>query len=182
VTIRQGFTEWADEPVGDGTSSFRNSGCLVCCIREAALLLVPGETDADPRITNERGRKAGAFVKSMAIIDKLAAAEGIEAGPRIEGFSVMRAVIMRAILSKELVLLHVDHNAARPHGDEAPDHFVLAIMVSENGITFTDPATGKTGVLSVATLEGPSGWKDGRHYKVKAVRVLKRMKPPVAPT
>jgi hypothetical protein len=178
VTIRQGFSEWADDPVGDGTASFKGSGCLVCCIREAAIRLVPGETDPDPRITNERGRAAGAFVKSMAIIEKLAAAEGLEAGPRIEGFSAMRAVIMRAVLSKDLVLLHVDHDAARPHGDEAPDHFVLAVSVTPDGITFEDPATGKTGALSVATLEGPSGWKDGRRYKIKAVRVLKRASNP----
>ena len=176
MTIRQGDPKHAAVKVGEGSSTMASAGCLVCCVREAALRLVPGETDPDPLITNERGRKAGAFVGSNAIITMLAKAEGLLAHPRIEGFSQMRASAMRALLARDCVLLHVDHDGARPHGDPEPDHFILATSIDPKGIHYEDSATGKPGVLSTKNLSGISGWKDQRMYKVKGLRVLSRQR------
>ena len=176
MTIRQGDPKHAAVKVGEGSSTMASAGCLVCCVREAALRLVPGETDPDPLITNERGKAVKAFVGSNAIITTLAKAEGLLAHPRIEGFSQMRASAMRALLAKDCVLLHVDHDGARPHGDEAPDHFVLATSIDPKGIHYEDPATGKSGVLSTLNLSGVSSWKDQRVYKVKGLRVLSRQR------
>ena len=181
--IRQGDPQWADAAVGIGTQKFSAVGCLVCCIQQAALDLVDGATTPDPRIANMRGRDAGAFVGSGAIIEKLAAANQMRCGPRIDGDVVMlRAVIIAALINGQKVLLHVDHDSTLPKGDPEADHFILArsyvtpSLADDTGqVICADPATGKEVRLLTATLKGPSGWRDGRPYEVKGLRVLSRL-------
>jgi len=183
--IRQGDPRWSDALVGDGQKKFSAVGCLVCCIQQAAMDLVDGATTADPRIANMRGRDAGAFVGSAAIVECLAAANMMRAGPRIEGDVVkLRAVVIAALINGQKVLLHVDHDSTLPKGDPEADHWVLArsyvtpTLADDTGqIICADPATGKETKLLTSTLKGPSGWRDGREYEVKGLRVLSRRAP-----
>jgi hypothetical protein len=173
--IRQGNPTWGHSPVGIGSSTFGAVGCLVCCIQQAALSLVDGAITPDPRIANMRGVDAGAFVGSAAIIDKLAEANHMRCEPKIEGDVVkLRAVVIQALTAGGKVLLHVDHDSARPKGDPEADHWVLALRLEPSQVVCSDPATGAECRISTVTLDGPSGWKDGRRYVVKGVRVLNK--------
>lgn len=173
--IRQGDPAWSHSPVGIGSSTFGAVGCLVCCIQQAALALVDGAITADPRIANMRGVDAGAFVGSAAIIEKLAEANHMLCGPRIDGDAVkLRAIVIQALSAGGKVLLHVDHDSAKAKGDPEADHWVLAQRLEPSQVVCSDPATGAECRISTVTLDGPSGWKDGRRYVVKGLRVLSR--------
>ena len=170
--MRQGDSRWRSEIVGEGSYTIGQVGCLLVCVAEAAQRMIGAE--ADPRPLNTAGRVHRAFSGSSAVIERLARAAGLACGPRIAGdVGVMRAVIMQSLKAKSTVLLHVDHDSARPGGDVEPDHWVLALSVSPDAkIVYADPATGATGNLGASTLSGPSGWRDHRTYAVRAIRVL----------
>ncbi len=170
--IRQGAKPHRSAILGQGSNTIGGAGCLLCAIREAQCILVPG-TSRDPRELNDLGINAGAFVGSGAIIDKLAACAGLVCGPRIAGdTAVIRSVIMQALRAGSLALLHVDHDSKRANGDSAADHWVLAIALDADGIVYADPATGGPGSLPTETLIGMSTWPDKRVFAVRALRVL----------
>ena len=170
--MRQGDSRWRSEIVGEGSHTIGQAGCLLVCVAEAAQRMIGAE--ADPRPLNTAGRVHRAFSGSSAVIERLARAAGLACGPRIAGdVAVMRSVIVQSLLAKSTVLLHVDHDSARPGGDAAADHWVLALSVSPDAkIVYADPATGKRGHLSMASLSAPSGWRDARVYSVRGLRVL----------
>jgi hypothetical protein len=178
--IRQADPRWSKDRVGDGAGTFAAVGCLVCCIQQAAMDLVDGALSDDPRIANMRGKEAEAFVGSSAIIEKLAAANGMHCTPRLTGdVIVLRAHIIAALITGKKVLLHVDYDSSSPKGDEQGDHWILgrtyvtpSLSDTTGEIICADPATGREARITTATLRGESGWRDGRDYVVTGVRVL----------
>ena len=169
----QGDARWRSEILGDSThTTIGQAGCLLVCVAEAAQRMIGAE--ADPRPLNTAGRVHRCFSGASAIVDKLAKVAGLACGPRIAGdVGVMRSVIVQSLLAKSTVLLHVDYDSAKPGGDAAADHWVLALSVSPDAkIIYADPATGKRGHISMASLSAPSGWRDARVYSVRGLRVL----------
>lgn len=169
--LRQADDRWRGNRLGLGTSTYGGAACLLMSITDAARHLLG--SDLDPRDLNDACVKAGAFVDSGLIVDKAAAIAGLRAGPRVEQpVGIMSRMVQSYLASGRLLLLHVDHDSAKPKGDPEADHWVWAFEQVGSLVIYGDPATGEPGGLDAVMLTGASAWRDKRLYAVRAFRTL----------
>jgi hypothetical protein len=180
----QGDKRWGKTKLGEGGSTIGKAGCLLTCLAQASRAFAI-DAAATPATIQEKALAAGGrpFRGPNAITEDVAVANGILVSHRVneaEGQQLLRETIAKALVSGELVLLHVDHDSERG-GDPDADHWVLGTAIvhgdkaDDDVVVYADPATADEGSLSMRTLSGLTSWAGKpRTYRVRAVRVLKK--------
>lgn len=167
MTLRQGDPLWSKHKLG--TTTIGKVGCLATAYAEAMRRLGIDD-EATPVDVVERGVFRGA---AMLQLDT-AKALGIVADDVTHAGDVhrkMRDVLVSALADGAVVVMHVDHDSAKPDGDPEGDHFGLALRIEGDVVVFADPATGDEERMSLATLTAnvPS-----KRYQLRSVRPLRR--------
>ena len=172
----QGSAPWGSVPVGLGSETHGNVGCLSTSV--AQLLRIMGSrAGATPLHVKEMAtRTEGVYQPghSGAVVTALVdAMVGLCAGRDVDGVgrnaSVpdLQAAIMDALRRGGACLVLVDHDSMRPGGDVLGDHWLTAYAVDGDRLLVTDPASTGTTSLSWETLAGPSKWgRVTRDYRV----------------
>lgn len=173
--LKQSDPRWAKVKLGTSTTSVAAAGCLATCYAQA-LRVLRIDDDATPDEVVAVGKATpGAFLRASIVQPVLSKALGIKASDpvaAVQGAQAVRAHIV-AGLAHGVVILHVDHDSHRAGGDIDGDHFVLAIGMSDDAITYCDPATGGLGTLDLRTMSGMASWGSPlRRYEVRSARAL----------
>jgi len=93
-----------------------------------------------------------------------------------QGAKLMRDMLALALQEGHSAILHVDHDASAPGGDEEADHFVKARRIVGADVVYADPATGDEGALQMRTLTGTALWGERvKVYQVRSLRLVRRI-------
>ena len=93
-----------------------------------------------------------------------------------QGSKLMRDMLALALQEGHTAILHVDHDASAPGGDEEADHFVKARRIDGDAVIYADPATGDEGPLKLRTLTGTTRWSERvKVYQVRSLRIVRRV-------
>ena len=175
--LRQADPRWAKKKLGTSTTSIAAAGCLATCYAQALRSLGVDAEATPSEVVDVGNATKGAFLRASIVQPVLAKALGIAASDpvaAVQGAQAVRAHIV-AGLADGVVILHVDHDSDRAGGDIDGDHFVLAIGIADDLITYCDPATGGLGSLDLRTMSGMAAWgKPLRRYEVRSARALVR--------
>lgn len=173
--LRQADPRWAKKKLGTSTTSVAAAGCLATCYAQALRFLGIDEKATPSEVVDVGNATPGAFLRASIVQPVLSKALGIKASDpvaAVQGAQAVRAHIV-AGLAHGVVILHVDHDSHRAGGDIDGDHFVLAIGMSDDAITYCDPATGGLGTLDLRTMSGMASWGTPlRRYEVRSARAL----------
>lgn len=177
--LRQSDRRWSSLLLGDGPSTIGKSGCLLCCLVEAARRLA-GRPDLLPPHANEIARQIGAFYGASLVIREAARALGLDAPDdgKVDASGDMAEAIERA-LAAGCAIVHVDHDGGRADGDPEGDHFLLAVGFARPPggplhVECTDSATGVPVWLSWPDLAATVRWgKAVKHYRAVSVRPVR---------
>ena len=173
--LRQADPRWAKKKLGTSTTSVAAAGCLATCYAQALRFLGIDDKATPSEVVDVGNATPGAFLRASIVQPVLSKALGIKASDpvaSVQGAQAVRAHIV-AGLAHGVVILHVDHDSHRAGGDIDGDHFVLAIGMSDDAITYCDPATGGLGTLDLRTMSGMASWGTPlRRYEVRSARAL----------
>lgn len=173
--LKQADPRWAKKKLGTSTTSIAAAGCLATCYAQALRVLGIDEKATPAEVVDVGNATPGAFLRASIVQPVLSKALGIKASDpvaSVQGAQAVRAHII-AGLAHGVVILHVDHDSHRAGGDIDGDHFVLAIGMSDDAITYCDPATGGLGTLDLRTMSGMASWGSPlRRYEVRSARAL----------
>lgn len=165
----QGHEPWGAVLHGYGPHTIGQWGCGLVC-ETLAKRWFGIDPKALPHEVQAIALKADptAFDGDLCDFPRVAHANGMHCGDRVEGVVSMQTAIAEALRDGGLVMLHVDKTA-----DGKGDHWVLAVQLENNSLLYLDPATAQTNALSFATLHGKTLW-DGvpKQYQCVGVRVL----------
>ena len=175
--LKQGDLRWAKKKLGKTTTTIGAAGCLATCYAQALRALGVDSSATPSEIVDVGNDTPGVFLRASIVQPVLAKALRLKAGDpvaSVQGAQALRAAIVTG-LKDGVVVLHVDHDMHRAGGDIDGDHFVLALSVADELITYADPATGKLGTLDLRMLSGVADWGSPlRRYEVRSARALRK--------
>lgn len=190
--LRQADPLWHDDVVGDGdVDQHHTLGWIGCLCTAAAIAGNHFGGKFTPRDVNELAKKNKCFGANKAgyhillnleliaphlglrMLDRERVRWKLEDPNRVRQASLMAVNVLQA---GGAVILHVDHNNDKEHGDPLGDHFIIgrsrpAVAADVfSDITCSDPAPGKVIPIHEETMTGDSLWgADKKHYKVVSV-------------
>lgn len=167
MSLRQGDPQWSKHKLG--TSTIGRVGCLATVYAQAMRTLGIDD-EATPVDVVERGVFRGAAMLQLDTATRL----GIVADDVTHAADVHRsmvAVLAKAMTANSVVVMHVDHDSAKPDGDPEGDHFVLGLRIEDTFVYFADPATGNEERMNLNSLTANVSSK---RYQLRSVRPLRR--------
>lgn len=163
----QADPRWKDTPLGRGTRTHGQAGCLIVAIAEAVRRLTDRPAVIPPDV-NQAAILAGAFSpgSSAAVVRTAVLAAGLRPGLRVEGIppgDPRFAHAIREACKAGAALVEVTHSGGRRH-------WVCALSIRDVFAFCADPAGGRGIALDLATLQAQASWGGRpRIYSVRSV-------------
>ncbi len=126
---------WADLRIGYGTQTFKQVGCLVCCV--AGMLVLAGNEELDPAVLNRWLMRAGGFIGNRFVFGSIRP-WGVDLEEVIDCYSVPAPMdrAQETLDAEGWVLAEVDF---KPWTYLVDQHWVRVIEVYENDCLIADP-------------------------------------------
>lgn len=164
--LRQSNPLWSKLALGPSTIG--KVGCLATVYAQALIALGINAAATPVDVVGK-----GSFIRAAMVQQATARLLGLVADDVTHHDDVHRKmvdVLRSAIAEGAVVVMHVDHDSAKPDGDPEGDHFVLGLRIEGDVVVFADPATGSEERMSLSTLTAAVSSK---RYQLRSVRPLR---------